>query len=71
MPVSMASLMPFSTAGTYSRGTEPPMILFSNTKPPPASFGSTSMYTSPYWPRPPVCRTNLPWASPLRRMVSR
>ena len=63
--------MPFSTAGMYSRGIEPPTILFSKTKPLPGSVGSTSISTSPYWPRPPVCRTKRPRASAFLRIVSR
>ena len=32
-PVSACTRMPFSTAGMYSFGTEPPTVLFSNTTP--------------------------------------
>ena len=60
MPASIASWMPASIDEMYSRGTAPPTILFSNTYPPPGSFGAMSMTTWPYWPRPPVWRTKRP-----------
>ena len=54
-PVSACTLMPFSTAGMYSFGTEPPTTLFSNTTPSLRSSGSKAIFTSAYWPEPPVC----------------
>ena len=47
--------MPFSTAGMYSFGTEPPTTLFSNTTPSLRASGSNAIFTSAYWPEPPVC----------------
>src|SRR5699024_12793254 len=44
-PFSMDSSIPCCTEGMYSRGTTPPTILFSNSKPAPASFGSNSTQT--------------------------
>ncbi len=54
-PVSACTRMPFSTAGTYSFGTEPPTVLFSNTMPAFRSSGSNCTFTSANWPEPPVC----------------
>src|SRR5206468_3622656 len=52
-PVSTASLMPLSTAGTYSRGTLPPTTPLMNSYPLPCSLGSNFSHTCPYCPRPP------------------
>jgi hypothetical protein len=60
-----------STAGMNSDGIEPPLTALTKSKPSPGA-GSMLMYTTPYWPEPPVWRMNLPstfLASP--RMVSR
>src|SRR6266536_1909468 len=62
--------MPFSTAGTYSRGMAGPLSLFSKTTPAPGSDGSISSHTSPYCPRPPVCRTKRPCASAFWKLRS-
>ena len=43
----MASSIPFSTAGMYSFGIEPPTISFSKWKPEPGSSGSIVSDTSP------------------------
>ena len=51
----MTELMPFSTPGMYSFGTEPPMIFDSKLLPRPASFGSKMILTRANWPVPPVC----------------
>src|SRR5947207_5215344 len=68
-PVSTASLMPLSTAGTYSRGTLPPTTPLINSYPLPCSLGSNFSHTCPYCPRPPDWRMNLPSLSTLPRMV--
>ena len=47
--------MPFSTAGMYSFGTDPPTDLLSNTTPSLRASGSKVIFTSAYWPEPPVC----------------
>ena len=44
-PLAIESSNPFSTAGMYSRGTTPPTIAFSNSKPFPSSFGVNSTHT--------------------------
>src|SRR5947209_1231188 len=44
----------------YSRGTVPPLIASTNSKPLPAACGSILSHTWPYWPRPPDCLMNLP-----------
>jgi hypothetical protein len=60
----MASSMPFCTAGMYSlAGSHPPTMALTNSKPAPRPRGSALILTWPYWPRPPVWRTNLPSAS--------
>ncbi|OVE79509.1 hypothetical protein BVY00_00225 [bacterium G20] len=65
---SMADL----TAGMYSDGTEPPLMLLMNSKPLPASFWDRRSQTWPYCPRPPLCRINLPSDSTASlRIVSR
>src|SRR5438270_429732 len=46
----------------YSRGMRPPLMASMNSKPLPGC-GSSLSQTSPYWPRPPDCLTNLPWCS--------
>ena len=43
-----------------SRGTVPPLIASTNSKPLPGSCGSILSHTWPYWPRPPDCLMNLP-----------
>ena len=68
--VSMASLIPCSMAGMYSRGITPPTILFTKSNPPPGSSGSTWIQQSPNIPRPPVCRTYRPSAFAEREIVS-
>ena len=63
--------MPFFTAGMYSEGMLPPLILLMNSKPSPGA-GSRLMKTTPNWPEPPVWRTNLPSIfSTVPRTVSR
>ena len=54
-PVSAWTRMPFSTAGMYSFGTEPPTTLFSQEMPALRSAGSKITFTSAYWPEPPDC----------------
>ena len=44
----------------YSLGILPPTIRSRNSYPSPGSDGSRLMTAWPYWPRPPVWRTNLP-----------
>src|SRR5215208_5613081 len=52
-------------------GIAPPTILLSNSWP-VSSLCSALMTAWPYWPRPPVCRTNRPSMPSTRlRMVSR
>ncbi len=53
----MASWAPASTDGMYSRGTRPPLTLFSNSysAPSPVASGSSLMITRANWPEPPVC----------------
>ena len=51
----MTDLMPFSTPGMYSFGTEPPTIRLSNEKPSPGSVGVITILTSANWPEPPDC----------------
>ncbi len=46
-PRSSESSRPALTAGMYSRGTTPPTIAFSNSKPFPSSFGPNSIQTCP------------------------
>jgi hypothetical protein len=46
-----------------SRGTTPPLIASTNSKPLPGSCGSIDSTTWPYWPLPPDWRTNLPSTS--------
>jgi hypothetical protein len=71
-PFGSVSTRPLLTAGMNSRGTVPPLIASTNSKPLPASFGSSLIQTWPYWPRPPDCLTNLPSISATSlRMVSR
>jgi hypothetical protein len=53
--------MPSSIGLMYSLGILPPTILSTNSYPAPGSCGSRLMIASPYWPEPPVWRTNLPW----------
>ena len=62
-PFGSVSRRPFSTAGMYSRGTVPPLIASTNSKPLPGSCGSILSHTWPYWPRPPDCLMNLPSTS--------
>ena len=59
-PLPAASFMPCCIAGINSLGMQPPTVLFSNTKPEPGSPGLNSTTQWPYWPCPPVWRTNLP-----------
>ena len=54
-PSSFWIFRPFSTAGTNSRGTEPPVVSSTNSKPAPRSSGSNLIHTSANWPEPPVC----------------
>ena len=55
-PVSACTLMPFSTAGMYSFGTEPPTTVFDELDARSLrSFGSKAIFTSAYWPEPPDC----------------
>ena len=68
-PAGSVSFSPFSTAGMYSRGTEPPLTASMNSKPFPASFGSSLSQTCPYWPRPPDCLMNLPSTSGQGRLI--
>ena len=73
MPVSSASSIPFLTAGMNSVGIQPPLILFTKSKPSPGGC-SRLMTTTPNWPEPPVWRTNLPStfsAVPLERSRGR
>ena len=70
-PLSIASLMPASTAGMYCRGITPPVILSSNWKPSPRASGRNSMTTSPYWPWPPDCFLCRPRWLAVLRIVSR
>src|SRR5438093_13698118 len=56
----MQSRTPFSTDGMKLRGTAPPKMSSTNSKPPPRCIGSTRSHVSPYWPRPPVCFLYLP-----------
>ena len=60
MPAPIASWMPAFTAGMYSFGILPPTIWSANSYPAPGSCGSRLISTSPYWPEPPVWRTNRP-----------
>ena len=53
-PDSRASLHPFSTAGIYSLGITPPVILLTNSNSLPG-FGSSIILTCPYCPLPPDC----------------
>ena len=69
-PLAIASSMPFSVGLMYSLGITPPLISSTNSNPSPRSLGSSLIHTSPYWPRPPDCLTNLPCASELILMVS-
>ncbi len=55
MPCSIASTIPFSTAGIKPVGMTPPLIALTNSKPSASGSGSISMWQSPNWPRPPVC----------------
>ena len=71
MPRGMASRIPFSTAGMYWRGTEPPTISSTNSKPAPRASGSILIQVSANWPRPPDCFLSLPWASARPLIVSR
>src|SRR5437016_1226870 len=57
----MQSRTPFSTDGMKLRGTAPPKMSSTNSKPPPRCIGSTRSHVSPYWPRPPVCFLYLAW----------
>ena len=66
-----ASWMPFSTAGTYCRGIEPPKMSSSNWKSLPRGSGSTRILQSPNWPWPPVCFLWRPCASVAAVIVSR
>src|SRR2546422_5524054 len=59
----MQSRTPFSTDGMKLRGTAPPKMSSTNSKPPPRCIGSTRSHVSPYWPRPPVCFLYFPWPS--------
>ena len=52
---SKAEQEKFSTAGTNSRGTEPPVVSSSNSKPALRGSGSKVIHTSANWPEPPVC----------------
>ena len=63
-PCSICARTPFSTDGMYCRGTTPPTILSTNSKPAAPGSGSTSMWQMPYSPCPPVCLTfrPRPWA---------
>jgi len=63
--------MPFSMAGMYCFGTEPPKISSTNAKPASRSWGSMRILQSPNWPWPPVCFLCRPWTSALAVMVSR
>src|SRR4051794_22529873 len=55
----------------YCRGTTPPTILSTNSKPAASGSGSTSMWQMPYSPCPPVCLTFRPRPCALVPMVSR
>ena len=44
-PVSIRSFTPFSMAGIYSFGIDPPTVLLTNSKPLPDSEGSTVITT--------------------------
>ena len=70
MPRFMQSRTPFSTDGMKLRGTAPPKMSSTNSKPPPRWSGSTLSHTSPYCPRPPVCFLYLPWTSARPLTVS-
>ena len=60
------SWMPFSTAGMYCRGIEPPKMSSTNSKSAPRGSGSIVILQSPNWPWPPVCFLWRPCASTLR-----
>ena len=51
----MADFNPFSTPGTYSRGTAPPTTLFSKMKPAPRLPGAMVSLIRANCPAPPVC----------------
>jgi len=70
MPFFMQSRTPFSTDGMKLRGTEPPKMSSTNSKPPPRGIGSTRSHVSPYCPRPPVCFLYLPCPSGAPLTVS-
>ena len=53
------------------RGTTPPTILSTNSKPAPFGSGSTSIWQIPYSPCPPVCLTLRPSPRAAVATVSR
>src|SRR3989344_4250959 len=72
IPLSIASLIPFSTAGINSCGMTPPLIASINSNPGSrwAFFGTFAsgsylgkglilILTCPYWPLPPVCEAEV------------
>ncbi len=58
-PCLAASRMPCSTEGMKLRGITPPTMASSNSMPVPRGSGSSSMWQSPYCPRPPLCRLSV------------
>ena len=68
-PLSRASLHPFSTAGIYSLGITPPVILLTNSNSFPG-FGSRIILTCPYCPLPPDCFAYLTSWSVVPSIVS-
>src|SRR6185295_12847470 len=69
-PCFAASRIPCSTEGMKFRGMTPPTMPSSNSTPDPRGSGSSSMWQSPYCPRPPLCRLYLPCAFALPVTVS-
>ena len=70
-PEASASRAPFSTAGMYVRGTEPPTTESTNSKPPPGGSGETRNCTTANWPWPPDCFLSLPSTCAFPAIVSR
>src|SRR5204863_2247279 len=63
--------MPFSTAGMYWRGMEPPKMSSTNSKSDPRGSGSMVILQSANWPWPPDCFLCRPCASADLVIVSR
>ncbi len=70
-PLDIRSTTPFSTAGMYCRGIDPPTMPSTYSNPFPRGSGSIRIQQSPYCPRPPDCFLCLPCTSAFPLMVSR